>query len=175
MPFRAPLYVVIKLENRWKSWEISPRPQHLLPIILKITGSEGRIQLPTARRWLFLHFSPTATFGKYLAEAITIHCAERVTTLYYEDFCYKRPFTSWPFTNAPVSLYSGFSCLLCMLLPSHTNTTLLDKAIASAIWQYANTQCPFTIPANLQFTLGWHGNDTIILIGTVTRKICAHC
>lgn len=36
--------------------------------------------------------------------------------------------------NAAVSLYSGFSFLLCMLFPTHTNATPFDKAIASAIW-----------------------------------------
>lgn len=56
-----------------------PPPPTLLTIILKITRSEGRIHLPTAQCWVFLHFIPTAAFEKYLAEAITIHCAERVT------------------------------------------------------------------------------------------------
>lgn len=43
------------------------------------------------------------------------------------QFLDKGPFTSWPLMNAAVSLCSEFSFVLCLLLPSHTNTTPFDK------------------------------------------------
>lgn len=67
-----------------------------------------------------------------------------------------------------------------MLFPSHTNATLFDKAVASAIWQYADKYTkfsvrPFTILANLRLHLGdVEMTQLVWLTGTVTENSCAH-
>lgn len=122
--------------------EIFPLPKCLLPIISQINRCEGRILLPTAQWWLFLHFIPTAALGKYLTEAITIHYVERVTINSVLWFLDKEPFISWPLMSAAVSPCSGFSFVLCSLFPSHTNTTLFTKPQPGPFVRvHINTQC----------------------------------
>lgn len=164
-------------KTRLKRWERFSLSKHLLPIISQINRCEGRIQLPTARWWLFLHFIPTAALGKYLTEAITIHCWKSNNQHCIMD---KGPFTSWPLMNAAVSPCSGFSFILCSLFPGHTNVTPFDKAPARATGQRAHKHTmfsvhPFTILANLQFALGWRGNDTTLPTGRVAENTQAHC
>lgn len=83
--------------------------------------------------------------------------------------------------SAAVSPCSGFSFVLCSLFPSHTNTTPFTKAQPGPLASvHTNTKRftvhPFTTLANLQFALGWRGNDTTPLTGRVAgNTTCPRC
>lgn len=71
-----------------------------------------------------------------------------------------------------------FSHLLCMVFPSHINTT--DKAApepSASLWTVKHPMLPVhlhIIWANLQFMLGQYGNDTIVLIDTYHERELLH-